>query len=132
MRIVMLDRHQPLSVQVLVDTLLRAVLPPAGPATWASPARRIDPCQCPSAGVRGPLIVPPSDWKEFIVSKKLPIQKRKDIFLALVAAQDAHTMSVRDTQRQVQLDFAITESQLEEIIEEGVEKEWLDEYATSA
>ena len=47
-----------------------------------------------------------------------------------IAAQDAHTLSVRDTQRQIQLDFAITESQLEEIIEEGVEKEWLDEYAT--
>jgi hypothetical protein len=67
-----------------------------------------------------------------MASKKLPVQKRKDIFLALVAAQDAHTMTVKDTKRQVQLDFAITESQLEEIIEEGVEKEWLDEYATSA
>lgn len=67
-----------------------------------------------------------------MASKKLPVQKRKDIFLALVAAQDSHTMSVRDTQRQIQLDFAITESQLEEIIEEGVEKEWLDEHATSA
>ena len=62
-----------------------------------------------------------------VASKKLPVQKRKEVFLALVAAQDAHTMSVADTQRQVQLDFAITPSQLEEIIEEGVEKEWLDE-----
>ena len=64
-------------------------------------------------------------------SKKLPVQKRKDIFLALVAAQDTHTMSVGDTQRQVQLDFGITPSQLEEIIEEGVEKEWLDEHAAA-
>ncbi|HKA08498.1 MAG TPA: hypothetical protein VKD71_14660 [Gemmataceae bacterium] len=66
-----------------------------------------------------------------MASKKLPIQKRKDIFLALVAAQDMHTMTVGDTQRQVQMDFAITESQLEEIIEEGVEKEWLDEMAAA-
>ena len=64
-------------------------------------------------------------------SKKLPVQKRKDIFLALVAAQDSHTMTVGDTQRQVQLDFGITPSQLEEIIEEGVEKEWLDEHAAA-
>lgn len=66
-----------------------------------------------------------------MASKKLPIQKRKDIFLALVAAQDTHTMTVGDTQRQIQMDFAITESQLEEIIEEGVEKEWLDEVAAA-
>jgi hypothetical protein len=63
--------------------------------------------------------------------KKLPVQKRKDIFLALVAAQDAHTMTVSDTQRRIQMDFAITASQLEEIIEEGVEKEWLDEHAAA-
>jgi hypothetical protein len=63
--------------------------------------------------------------------KKLPVQKRKDIFLALVAAQDTHTMTVGDTQRRIQMDYAITASQLEEIIEEGVEKEWLDEYAAA-
>ena len=66
-----------------------------------------------------------------MASKKLPIQKRKDIFLALVAAQDSHTMTVGDTQRQIQVDYAITASQLEEIIEEGVEKEWLDEHAAA-
>jgi len=66
-----------------------------------------------------------------VASKKLPIQKRKDIFLALVAAQDTRSMTVGDTQRQIQMDFAITESQLEEIIEEGVEKEWLDEVAAA-
>ena len=47
-----------------------------------------------------------------MTSKKIPLQKRKDIFLALVAAQDAHTMTVGDTERQVQMDFAITASQL--------------------
>jgi hypothetical protein len=62
-----------------------------------------------------------------MASKKIPVQKRKDIFLALVAAQDTHTMSIADTERQVQMDYAITASQLSEIIEEGVEKEWLDE-----
>lgn len=66
-----------------------------------------------------------------MASKKIPVQKRKDIFLALVAAQDAHTMSIGDTERQVQMDYAITASQLSEIIEEGVEKEWLDEMAAA-
>lgn len=66
-----------------------------------------------------------------MASKKIPVQKRKDIFLALVAAQDTHTMTVGDTERRVQLDFAITASQLSEIIEEGVEKEWLDELAAA-
>jgi hypothetical protein len=66
-----------------------------------------------------------------MASKKLPVQKRKDVFLALVAAQDSHTMTVGDSQRQVQVDFAITESQLNEIIEEGVEREWLDELAAA-
>jgi hypothetical protein len=62
-----------------------------------------------------------------MASKKIPVQKRKDIFLALVAAQDTHSMSIGDSERQVQMDYAITASQLSEIIEEGVEKEWLDE-----
>jgi hypothetical protein len=66
-----------------------------------------------------------------MASKKIPVQKRKDIFLALVAAQDTHTMTVGDTERQVQMDFAITASQLSEIIEEGVEREWLDELAAA-
>ena len=64
-----------------------------------------------------------------MATKKIPIQKRKDIFMALVAAQDTHTMTVSDTERQVQMDYAITASQLADIIEEGVEKEWLDECA---
>lgn len=66
-----------------------------------------------------------------MASKKIPAQRRKDIFLALVAAQDTHTMTVGDTERQVQMDYAITASQLSEIIEEGVEKEWLDEMAAA-
>ena len=66
-----------------------------------------------------------------MASKKLPVQQRKDIFLALVAAQDSHSMSVGESQRQVQMDFAITESQLQDIIDEGVEKEWLDELAAA-
>ena len=66
-----------------------------------------------------------------MASKKIPVQRRKDIFLALVAAQDTHTMTVGDTERQVQMDYAITASQLSDIIEEGVEKEWLDEMAAA-
>ncbi len=64
-------------------------------------------------------------------AKKIPQPKRKEIFQSLVAAQDTHSMTVRDSMRQVQLDHNITESQLEDIIEEGVEKEWLDEVAAA-
>jgi hypothetical protein len=64
-------------------------------------------------------------------AKKMPLPKRKEVFLALVAAQDSHSMTVRDSMRQVQVDHGITESQLEDIIEEGVDKEWLDELAAA-
>ena len=66
-----------------------------------------------------------------MTAKRLTIQKRKEIFLALVAAQDAHTMSVIDSQKRMMQDFSISEAQLEEIIEEGMEKEWLDELAAA-
>ena len=43
-------------------------------------------------------------------AKKMPLPKRKEVFLALVSAQDTHSMTVRDSMRQVQLDHGITES----------------------
>lgn len=65
-----------------------------------------------------------------MTSKKLSIQDRKDIFFALVAAQDTHKRTVPDTKRQIIKQYGITAPALEEIIEEGVDQEWLDEMAS--
>jgi hypothetical protein len=65
------------------------------------------------------------------VSKKLTIEKKKDIFLALVEAQDSKKMSIHAAELRVCEQFEITEDQLESIIEEGTDKEWLDELAAA-
>ncbi len=64
-------------------------------------------------------------------AKRLTIQQRKDIFSALVAAQDTGEMTIRQSVEKIAKDFEITEAQLRQIEEEGVEKEWppLDEAA---
>jgi hypothetical protein len=64
-------------------------------------------------------------------AKRLTIQQRKDIFSALVAAQDTGLMTIRQSVEKIAKDFEITEAQLRQIEEEGVEKEWppLDEAA---
>ena len=64
-------------------------------------------------------------------AKRLTIQQRKDIFSALVAAQDTGEMTIRQSLEKIAKDFEITEAQLRQIEEEGVEKEWppLDEAA---
>ena len=59
--------------------------------------------------------------------KNMTVEQKKDIFLALVAAQDAQTMSVANSKRQVMVEFGVTSAQLEEIVEEGMDKNWLDE-----
>ena len=62
-------------------------------------------------------------------AKRLTVQERKDIFHALVSAQDAGTVSVAESRQQVTRKFEITDLQLRQIEEEGLEKEWppLDE-----
>ena len=57
-------------------------------------------------------------------SKRLTVQQKKEIFLALVAAQDTGLMTVAQSQEHVAQEFDITEAQLRQIIEEGLEKEW--------
>jgi hypothetical protein len=57
-------------------------------------------------------------------SKRLTLQQRREIFLALVTAQDTGTMTVADSKRHVTREFDITDAQLEQIVEEGVEKDW--------
>ncbi len=55
--------------------------------------------------------------------KRLTTQQRQEIFLALVASQDEGN-TVRQSYQQVTEQFAITEAQLRQIEEEGLEKEW--------
>lgn len=57
-------------------------------------------------------------------AKRLTLQQRKDIFRNLVDIQDAQTMSVRESKEQVMSQFKISDDQLEQIVTEGVDKEW--------
>jgi hypothetical protein len=62
-------------------------------------------------------------------AKRLNISQRKEIFRALVAVQDLGMMTVAESLQTVSKQFDITDSQLRQIQDEGIEKEWppLDE-----
>ncbi len=55
--------------------------------------------------------------------EQLPEDRRKEIFLALVDAQD-HEMDVAQSRRLVVQRFGINESQVREIEREGMERQW--------
>jgi hypothetical protein len=63
-------------------------------------------------------------------AKRLTIQQRRDIFRDLVIAQD-QGLPVRQSYQTVTEKFEISDAQLRQIEEEGLEKEWppLDEEA---
>jgi hypothetical protein len=56
-------------------------------------------------------------------TKRLTLQQRRDIFRELVATQDLG-MPVRRSYQIVTEKFDITEAQLRQIEDEGLEKEW--------
>lgn len=58
-----------------------------------------------------------------MASKTLTTELRKKIFLSLVEAQDAAN-SVRKSYEMVTEQFDISEEELREIEEEGLDKEW--------
>ena len=62
-------------------------------------------------------------------SKRLTVGQKKTIFSALVTIQDQGELSVTDSMKQVCEQFHITERQLRQLQDEGIEKEWppLDE-----
>ena len=62
-------------------------------------------------------------------AKRLTIQQRKEIFHDLVSTQDTGSMSVSQSRQSVIKQHGITEAQLKQIEEEGLENEWppLDE-----
>jgi hypothetical protein len=56
-------------------------------------------------------------------TKRLTMEQRKEIFHALVSAQDAEH-NVRRSYEVVTERYAITSAQLRQIEDEGVDKEW--------
>ena len=64
-----------------------------------------------------------------MAAKRLTIQQRKDIFRQLVTTQDSGTLSVAQSRQSIIKEHGLTDTQLREIEEEGLEKEWppLDE-----
>jgi ribonuclease HII len=57
-------------------------------------------------------------------AKRLTLQQRREIFSALVTTQDQGTMSVSESRKQTMDQFDITDAQLKQIEEEGLDKEW--------
>jgi len=62
-------------------------------------------------------------------AKRLTVQERKNVFQSLVLKQDAGILSVPESRQEVSREFEITDAQVRQIEEEGLEKEWppLDE-----
>jgi len=63
--------------------------------------------------------------------KRLTLTQKKEVFLALVQAQDTGLMTVPQSREKIAQDYALDEDQVRQIEEEGLEKEWppLDEVA---
>jgi hypothetical protein len=59
-----------------------------------------------------------------MTTKRLTLQQRREIFHALVTTQDMGLMTVPQSRQHVTKQFDITEAQLRQIEEEGLEKEW--------
>jgi hypothetical protein len=61
--------------------------------------------------------------------KRLTVEERKEIFYTLVTTQDSGGLSVAQSREKTVKQYGITESQLKQIEEEGLENEWppLDE-----
>ena len=59
-----------------------------------------------------------------MATKRLTIQERKEIFHALVTTQDLGLMTVAQSLQHIMKQYDITEAQLRQIEDEGIEKEW--------
>ena len=58
-----------------------------------------------------------------IGSEQLSEDRRKELFLALVDAQD-HEMGVADSRRLVAQRFGVSEGQVRDIEREGLDRQW--------
>lgn len=59
-----------------------------------------------------------------MAGKRLTVAQRREIFQDLVDTQDALPLNVRESYRIVTEKHSITEYQLRQIENEGIEKEW--------
>jgi hypothetical protein len=89
---------------------------------WAAPSLEPD---VPRVSLAGP-----TQWRGvssvegcIVTTKRLTLQQRRDIFRDLVATQDSGT-PVRRSYEVVTERFEISDAQLRQIEEEGLEKEW--------
>ena len=57
-------------------------------------------------------------------AKRLTAQQKKEIFHALVTTQDLGVMTVAQSVQAVSKQFEITEAQLRQIEDEGIDAEW--------
>jgi len=62
-----------------------------------------------------------------MASRKLSIKEKKEIFQTLVTVQDQGNMSNSESKKYVSEQYNIEEKQIMEIVDEGIEKDWLDE-----
>jgi len=60
-------------------------------------------------------------------ARRLTIKQRKEIFLALVNLQDQGSMSHADSMQDIGRQYRIDDAQLSQIVDEGIDKDWLDE-----
>ena len=63
-------------------------------------------------------------------AKRLTIKQRKEIFLALVGLQDMGGVTNAEAMSDIEKQFRIDDDQLTQIIDEGIDKDWLDELAS--
>lgn len=59
-----------------------------------------------------------------MTAKRLTVQQRKEIFEDLVHTQDSGVLSVAQSRQTVTKRFGISDTQLRQIEEEGLEHEW--------
>lgn len=57
-------------------------------------------------------------------AKRLTLQQRQEVFHTLVVTQDAAIMSVTESRAAVGKQFELTDAQVRQIEDEGIEKEW--------
>lgn len=65
-------------------------------------------------------------------AKRLTIQQRKEIFFALVLLQDQALMSNNEASQHIGKRFKIDDFQMQQIVDEGIDKDWLDEVMSTS
>ncbi|MFO0877218.1 MAG: hypothetical protein U0840_07565 [Gemmataceae bacterium] len=59
-------------------------------------------------------------------AKRLTLKERKEIFFSIVRLEDQGPRSHASARGQVAADYGIDENQVEQIVDEGIDKDWLD------